>query len=286
MSKASKRERQKANKQIKEEQEQRAQVKSKRLKAFKGLLLVLVVPIVIVIALLINNATNPDVYTARITVAIEGEKNLPNNGVIEVELDWDRSPNSVKHFIGFAKDGLYDGMEWHRVVKDFVIQSGDPDGSGTGNLGSKVQAELPTRDYRTGDVAWAIDSNDLPGTAGSQFFIVTGSDKAVGVKALSKKVKNQDGKNSYQYGFIGRVTQGIAVALKIESLAPKAKEGAQAQSKPTSRAIIVGIKVFRNGTQIKRGDRDFPAATTTTTTGPTLDDLVDTEAPTTTAAKE
>ena len=120
MSKAAKRERQKANKQIKDEQAEKAQVRSKRMKGFKGLALVLFVPIVIVAALLINNATNSDVYTAQITVAIDGEKNLPNNGVIDIELDWDRAQKSSKHFIGYAKDGLYDGMEWHRVVKDLL----------------------------------------------------------------------------------------------------------------------------------------------------------------------
>lgn len=270
MSKAAKRERQKTNKQIKEEEEQRAQVRSKRLKAFKGLALVLIVPIVIVVALLVNNATDSDIYTAQITVAIDGEKDLPNNGVIEVELDWDRAQKSSKHFIGYAKDGLYDGLEWHRVVEDFVIQGGDPNGDGTGNLGSKVVVELPTRDYRTGDLAWAKAQDEVAGTAGSQFFIVTGSDKSPGVKALSQKAPQPDGTEQYQYGFIGRVTKGIAVALKIESLAPEAKEGAQAETKPTKRAIILEVKVFKNGKQINRGDKNFPAATTTTTTTTTV----------------
>jgi cyclophilin family peptidyl-prolyl cis-trans isomerase len=264
VSKAAKRERQKANKQIKDEQAEKAQVRSKRMKGFKGLALVLFVPIVIVAALLINNATNSDVYTAQITVAIDGEKNLPNNGVIDIELDWDRAQKSSKHFIGYAKDGLYDGMEWHRVVKDFIIQSGDPKGNGSGALGSTIIGELPTRDYRTGDLAWAKAGDAIAGTAGSQFFIVTGSEKSDNVKALSNKVPQPDGKEEYQYGFIGRVTKGIAVALKIESLAPKAVDGAGPDSKPSKRAIVTEIKVFKNGKQIKRGDKSFPAATTTT----------------------
>lgn len=114
MSKAAKRERQKANKVLKDEKAERLQIRSKRIKAFKGLALVLVVPIIIVISLLVNNATNADSYTAEITVAIDGEKNLPNNGVMEIELDWDRAPKSSKHFIGFAKDGLFDGLDWHK----------------------------------------------------------------------------------------------------------------------------------------------------------------------------
>lgn len=159
-----------------------------------------------------------------------------------------------------------------RVVKDFVIQTGDPDGNGTGSLGSTIVAELPSRNYRTGDLAWAKGSDSLPGTAGSQFFIVTGSDKSPGVEALNQKVPKEDGREVFQYGFIGRVTKGIAVALKIEGLAPKAKDGAQADSAPTKKAIILGIKVFKNGKQIKRGDKRFPAATTTTSTTSPLSD--------------
>ena len=267
MGKAAKRERQKTNKVLKEEEAQRAQSRAKTFKLIKGIALILIVPIVVVAALYLDNKSDKDTYTAKITVAIDGEKSLPNDGIIEVELDFERAPKSVKHFIGYAKDGKYDGLDWHRVVKDFVIQTGDPLGDGTGDLGSKIQSELPAKGYKQGDIAWAKGGNEAAGTAGSQFFIVTGNNDASGIEALNTKAQQADGTNKYQYGFIGRVTKGLAAAFQIESLAPKtSKDNPSSDGKPTKTTKVLKIEVYKNGKLIKRGDKSFPSAATTTTT--------------------
>lgn len=265
MGKAAKRERQKTNKAVKDELKTKAQTRAQTLRMVKGIALILVVPLVVVVAMLVNNATDADTYTAKITVAIDGEKSLPNDGVIEVALDYANAPKSVKHFIGYAKDGAYDGLEWHRAVKDFVIQTGDPNGDGTGNLGSSIVSELPNKGYKTGDLAWAKGSQEDAGTAGSQFFVITGKKTSSGLKTLNTKVPQQDGSEKFAYGFIGRVTKGLDAALKIESLAPKNGDGA-----PTKTTKVIKIEVFKNGKLIKRGDKSFPTSATTTTTSTTV----------------
>lgn len=261
MGKATKRERKKTNKAIKDEEQAKAAQKAKILKTVKTLFLILIVPIVIVISILVNRATNTDSYTAKMTVTIEGQK----PGVMEIELDYARAPKSVKHFIGYSIGGFYDGLEFHRAAKDFVIQGGDPKGDGTGDLGTKIVAELPDNGYKPGDLAWAKGGDEPAGTAGSQFFIVTGDEKSDGLKALNQKVPQADGSNKYQYGFLGKVTKGISVALEVEALAPKPEgENKSADGRPTKKAIITKVQIFKNGKLVKRGDKNFPAATTTT----------------------
>ncbi|MFN8015854.1 MAG: peptidylprolyl isomerase [Acidimicrobiia bacterium] len=267
MGKASKRERQKSNKVIKEQELAKAASRDKAFKTAKTVALILIIPLIVIIAVFINKATNADVYTAKITVAIEGETSLPNKGVIDVELDYANAPKSVKHFIGIAKDGSYNGLEWHRVVKDFVIQTGDPKGDGTGSLASTALAETPDKGYKTGDIAWAKAATEPAGTAGSQFFIITGEQSASGLKTLNTKVPQQDGTSKYEYGLIGHVTKGISVALKIEGLAPKAtKENQEPDPKPIKKTIVQKIEVFKNGRPIKANDKSFPSPTTTSTT--------------------
>lgn len=266
MGKAAKRERQKINRDLKASQIAREESRKKTIRTVKTLALILIVPAIIAISILINKATEPDTYTAKITVAIEGQENLPNKGLIEVEFDYANAPKSVKHFMAYASNGDYDGLTWHRVVKDFVIQGGDPVGNGSGNLGDPIQSELPVRDLRPGDLAWAKAGNEAPGTAGSQFFIVTGSKSSSGIKALNQKVPGVDGEETYQYGFIGHITKGLDVARAIENLAPEDTTAAAEPEKPTSVTKIIKIEVFKNGKLVKRGDYISPTTTTSTST--------------------
>lgn len=266
MGKAAKRERQKSNKLLKEEQQARAQSRAQVLRFVKGFVLVAILPIIIAVSMVINNMSSKDKYTATIKVTIEGEAKLPNNGIIEVELDNVNAPKSVKHFVGFASNGYYDGLTWHRAVKDFVIQGGDPEGTGTGRLGTSIVSELPENGYKSGDLAWAKGSNEPAGTAGSQFFIITGKDSSNSVKSFNKKATQSDGSESYEYGYIGRVTKGLAAAVAIEELAPEEGDGA-----PTKKAFIASIKIKKNGKLMKRGDVSAPTTTTSsTTTTPSL----------------
>jgi len=91
------------------------------------------------------------------------------HGVIEIEFDPVRSPVAVNNFVFLARDGYYDGVSFHRVIENFMIQGGDPTGTGRGGPGYKFRDELEGEgDYSRGTVAMA---NAGPNTNGSQFFI-------------------------------------------------------------------------------------------------------------------
>ena len=92
-----------------------------------------------------------------------------NHGVIEIELDAARSPLTVNNFVFLARDGYYNGVVFHRVIENFMIQGGDPTGSGRGGPGYRIRDELEGEGtYSRGKVAMA---NSGPNTNGSQFFI-------------------------------------------------------------------------------------------------------------------
>lgn len=91
-----------------------------------------------------------------------------NKGDIQLQLNPAEAPITVNNFVALARDGFYDGVTFHRVVPKFVIQGGDPTGSGSGGPGYKFQDEPVKRPYKTGTLAMA---NAGPNTNGSQFFI-------------------------------------------------------------------------------------------------------------------
>lgn len=92
-------------------------------------------------------------------------------GDIKIDLLEDQAPVTVNNFVFLAKQGFYDGLTWHRIVQNFVIQGGDPEGTGAGGPGYQFKDELPAKPsvYTFGAVAMA---NSGPDTNGSQFFIV------------------------------------------------------------------------------------------------------------------
>jgi cyclophilin family peptidyl-prolyl cis-trans isomerase len=120
-------------------------------------------------------------------------------GKITIDLDAKGAPKTVNNFVFLAQKHFYDGLTWHRVVKDFVIQGGDPKGDGTGGPGYSFEDELPKDGYKLGSVAMA---NSGPNTNGSQFFIVTGQSGTTLPNSYSR---------------FGMVTGGLDVAQKIES---------------------------------------------------------------------
>ena len=91
-----------------------------------------------------------------------------NKGDIHLELNPAEAPMTVNNFVALASDGYYDGVTFHRVVPRFVIQGGDPTGTGSGGPGYQFQDEAVKRPYKAGTVAMA---NAGPNTNGSQFFI-------------------------------------------------------------------------------------------------------------------
>ena len=91
-----------------------------------------------------------------------------DRGPIVMELDPGLAPTTVNHFVSLARDGFYNGLTFHRVVPEFVIQGGDPEGTGRGGPGYRFADEPVKGEYTRGAVAMA---NAGPDTNGSQFFI-------------------------------------------------------------------------------------------------------------------
>ncbi len=120
-----------------------------------------------------------------------------NLGDIVVQLFPKDAPIAVNNFVFLARQGFYDGVKFHRVVKGFVIQGGDPTGTGAGGPGYKFADEKVTRDYVAGTLAMA---NAGPNTNGSQFFIT---------------LANLSGSLPKNYTIFGLVTGGFNVAQKI-----------------------------------------------------------------------
>jgi cyclophilin family peptidyl-prolyl cis-trans isomerase len=93
-----------------------------------------------------------------------------NHGPIEIEFFDDDAPKTVDNFLKLSRDGFYDGLVFHRVIKDFMIQGGCPQGTGTGGPGYQFEDEFNDHKIVRGALAMA---NAGPNTNGSQFFIVT-----------------------------------------------------------------------------------------------------------------
>ena len=141
-----------------------------------------------------------------------------NHGAIELQLFDEDAPKTVENFRKLAADGFYDGVIFHRVIKDFMIQGGDPTGTGTGGPGYTFEDEFNEHKVERGALAMA---NAGPNTNGSQFFIVT-TDAAPWL----------DGKHTV----FGRVTGGMDAVDSIEGT------DTDAADKPSSDAVIERIE--------------------------------------------
>lgn len=127
-----------------------------------------------------------------------------NLGPITAELDAEKAPNTVNNFVFLARYHYYDGTAFHRIIEDFMIQGGDPNGDppGTGGPGYTIEEETPEAgEYKVGSLAMA--KRTAPGTTGAQFFIVTGP-QGEGLPP--------------QYSLFGQVTEGLDVVETIEAL--------------------------------------------------------------------
>jgi peptidyl-prolyl cis-trans isomerase B (cyclophilin B) len=124
-----------------------------------------------------------------------------NRGVIEVELYAQYAPKTVNNFVFLARDGFYDGLVFHRVIQNFMIQGGDPTGTGSGGPGYRFEDELlgnPLR-HEKGSLSMA---NAGPNTNGSQFFITHAPQSHLDGKhtVFGKVVKGQDVVNAICQG--------------------------------------------------------------------------------------
>jgi cyclophilin family peptidyl-prolyl cis-trans isomerase len=122
-----------------------------------------------------------------------------NQGAIEIELFDEDAPKTVANFTKLAGDGFYDGVIFHRVIQDFMIQGGDPTGTGSGGPGYQFEDEFNDNKVERGALAMA---NAGPNTNGSQFFIVT-----------AEACPWLDGKHTV----FGRVTGGMDVVDTISN---------------------------------------------------------------------
>src|SRR6188474_351655 len=137
-----------------------------------------------------------------------------NHGPIELELFEGEAPKTVDNFVKLSRDGFYDGLIFHRVIADFMIQGGCPEGTGTGGPGYTFKDEI--NDHKVVKYALAM-ANAGPNTNGSQFFIVT-----------TGAAPWLDGKHTV----FGEVTDGTDVVDKIGSLPTDARD------RPTEEARI------------------------------------------------
>jgi cyclophilin family peptidyl-prolyl cis-trans isomerase len=142
-----------------------------------------------------------------------------NHGAVEVELFDDDAPKTVENFRKLAADGFYDGVIFHRVIPDFMIQGGDPTGTGTGGPGYTFEDEFNDHKVVRGALAMA---NAGPNTNGSQFFIVT-----------AEATPWLDGKHTV----FGRVTGGMEAVDSIEQTAT------DSQDKPLEPAVIERVEL-------------------------------------------
>lgn len=146
-----------------------------------------------------------------------------NRGTVVFDLFADEAPLTVNNFVFLAREGYYDGVVFHRIVKNFMIQGGDPSGRGTDGPGYRFSDEPVTRDYIPGTLAMA---NAGPNTNGSQFFVMQGR-----TVDLPKS-----------YNIFGLVSEGQEVIDAIADTPVGASPNGE-RSKPLEEIYIIGIEI-------------------------------------------
>ena len=165
------------------------------------------------------------------TISVEGY------GVIEAELYPEIAPNTVNNFIDLSNKGFYNNLTFHRIIKDFMIQGGDPKGDGTGGPGYSIEGEFTSNGFanslkHTKGVLSMARSQD-PNSAGSQFFIMT------------KESSHLDG----EYAAFGKVISGLDVIDKIENVKTDSND------KPKEDVVIKSITVDTKGITYKEPNK-------------------------------
>ena len=145
-------------------------------------------------------------------------------GDITVELFAREAPQTVNNFVFLAREDFYDNVKFHRIIKNFMIQTGDPKGDGTGGPGYRFADEPITRDYEAGIVAMA---NAGPNTNGSQFFIMHG---------------DRRGQLPKNYTIFGKVVSGMDVVDSIANVPVRPSPQGE-PSVPTQDVRIVDVTV-------------------------------------------
>lgn len=148
-----------------------------------------------------------------------GAEMVTSKGAMTIALDAIGAPNTVNNFVFLARFHYFDGIFFHRVIPGFVLQGGDPTGTGTGGPGYRFADELPRAGrYEVGSLAMA---NAGPNTNGSQFFVISGPD---GVRLPPL------------YSLFGKVVRGLDVVAKIDALGTRS-------GSPTERVTIESVTI-------------------------------------------
>jgi peptidyl-prolyl cis-trans isomerase B (cyclophilin B) len=143
-------------------------------------------------------------------------------GVFTIKLDLDAAPNASASMVSLAKSGFFEDTVFHRIVPGFVIQGGDPTGTGSGGPGYTTIDKPPANaKYTRGVVAMAKAGNEPPGAAGSQFYVVTGPDAGL----------------PPDYAIVGKISDGADVVQRIGKLGDPSTE------QPTEAVVIDDVEV-------------------------------------------
>ena len=145
-----------------------------------------------------------------------------SEGQLKANLFVADAPKTVNNFVFLSRQGYYDGVKFHRIIANFMVQTGDPTATGTGGPGYRFEDEPVKRQYKRGTLAMA---NAGPNTNGSQFFII-----------------HKDSPLPPNYTIFGEVTEGLETLDKIAST-PVTSSGRGESSVPTRDVLIKGITV-------------------------------------------
>lgn len=158
---------------------------------------------------------------------------MADGRVMKGELYPDKAPNTVANFISLAGQGFYNGLTFHRVIPGFMIQGGDPEGTGMGGPGYEIDGEFAANGFRENDLVHTTGVLSMartmaPNSAGSQFFIMVAP------------APHLDG----QYAAFGQVTEGAEIAIDI-SRVPRN----MMNDKPKKDVVIQSIRVDTQGVE-------------------------------------
>ena len=162
-----------------------------------------------------------------VTITMEDGK------VMTAELYPDKAPNTVNNFISLVKKGFYDGLTFHRVIPGFMIQGGDPEGSGMGGPGYEIKGEFasngfPQNDLRHNTGVLSMARTMIPDSAGSQFFIMVAP------------ATHLDG----EYAAFGQIIDGTDDAIAISRV-----QRSMVNDKPKKPVVIQSIRVDTRGVE-------------------------------------
>lgn len=228
----------KSKAQIKAEEEARAKEFNKKAIIISAIAIVLIAAIITTICIIVSNYNPLDKYTEDTSTEKKDlyyvAMNIKDHGVIIVELDAKAAPKTVENFVKLVREDFYDGLTFHRVIENFMIQGGDPNANGTGGSSNKIVGEFLNNGYynpikhERGVISMARgNSYD---SASSQFFICN---------ANSASVSNLDD----SYAAFGHVVKGMDVVDSITEGTSKYATNGVIKEK-SDQAVILEMRVI------------------------------------------